>query len=84
MSRRTKMEYLAAQIEEKYNALYFSENHPDIGKNDNLHGCRYFLLYKSTFGIFRKYKTQQEAIENMVEILKEDPSELFNSSLYFA
>ena len=81
MSRRTTMESLACHIERKYNTLYFTENLPNAGKKDSLYGCRYFLLYKNTFGVFRKYKTQQEAIEDMTEILKENPSKLFNFSV---
>ena len=78
MSRRTTMESLACHVERKYNTLYFTENHPNAGIDDGLHGYRYFLLFKNTFGVFRKYRTQQEAIDGMTEILKEDPTELFN------
>ena len=81
MSRRTTMEALATQIERRQSTLYFMENHPNSGTDDSLWGYRYFLLYRNTFGIFRKYKTQQEAIEDMTEILREDPSELFNFSV---
>lgn len=81
MSRRTTMESLACQIERKYNTLYFTENHPNAGKDDDLYGYKYFLLFKNTFGIFRKYKTQEEAINGMTEILKEDPANLFNFSV---
>lgn len=77
MSRRTTMEALATQIKRKYNTLYYTENPPNAGIDENLHGYKYFLLFKNTFGIFRKYKTQEEAINGMTEILKEDPSELF-------
>lgn len=84
MSRRTTMESLAVFVERKYNTLYFTENHPNAGIDDNLRGYKYFLLYKNTFGIFRKYRTQEEAIDGMTEILKEDPSELFNFSTCFA
>ena len=77
MSRRTTMESLACHVERKYNTLYFTENHPNAGKDDGLYGYRYFLLFKNTFGTFRKYRTQEEAIEGMTEILREDPSELF-------
>lgn len=68
---------LATQIERKYNTLYFTGNPPNAGKDDDLHGYKYFLLFKNTFGVFRKYRTQEEAIDGMTEILKEDPSELF-------
>lgn len=81
MSRRTTMEALACHVERKYNALYFTENHPNAGKDDSLHGYKYFLLFKNTFGTFRKYKTQEEAIDGMTEILKEDPDNLFNFSV---
>ena len=77
MSRRTTMESLACHVERKYNTLYFTENHPNAGKDDGLYGYRYFLLFKNKFGTFRKYRTQEEAIEGMTEILREDPSELF-------
>ena len=77
MSRRTTMESLACHVERKYNTLYFTENHPNAGIDDNLWDYKYFLLFKNTFGIFRKYRTQEEAIEGMTEILREDPSELF-------
>lgn len=78
MSRRTTMESLACHVERKYNTLYFTKNPPDAGKDDSLHGYKYLLLFKNTFGIFRKYRTQEEAIEDMTEILKEDPSKLFS------
>ena len=81
MSRRTTMESLACHVERKYNTLYFTENPPNAGKDDGLHGYKYFLLYKNTFRVFRKYKTQEEAIDGMTEILREDPSELFNFSM---
>lgn len=81
MSRRTTMEALATQIERKYSSLYFTENHPNAGKDDSLCDYKYFLLYKNTFEVFRKYKTQQEAIDDMTEILREDPSELFNFAM---
>ena len=81
MSHRTTMESLACHIERKYNTLYFTENHPNAGKDDDLYGYKYFLLFKNTFGIFRKYKTQEEAINDMTEILKEDPANLFNFSV---
>ena len=81
MSRRTTMESLACHVERKYNTLYFTENPPNAGINDSLHGYRYFLLFKNTFGIFRKYRTQEEAINGMTEILKEDPANLFNFSV---
>lgn len=80
-SRRTTMTALATQIERKYSSLYFTENPPNGGIDDTLYGYKYFLLYKNTFGVFRKYKTQQEAIEDMTEILKEDPANLFNFSV---
>ncbi len=76
MSRRTTMESLACHVERKYNTLYFTKNPPNAGINDDLFGYRYFLLYKNTFGIFRKYRTQQEAIDGMTEILKEDSPKL--------
>ena len=76
MSRRTTMEALACHIERKYNTLYYTENPPNAGIDDSLHGYKYFLLFKNTFGIFQKYKTQEEAINGMTEILKEDPSKL--------
>ena len=76
MSKRTTMEALACHVERKYNTLYFTENPPNAGINDDLFGYRYFLLFKNTFGIFQKYKTQEEAINGMTEILKEDPSKL--------
>ena len=72
MSKRTKMESLARSVEEKKNTVYFTENHPNAGVDDRLWGYKYFLLYKNTFGVFRKYKTQQEAIEDMTEILEEE------------
>ena len=72
MSKRTKMESLARSVEEKKNTVYFTENHPNAGVDDSLWGYKYFLLYKNTFGVFRKYKTQQEAIEDMTEILGEE------------
>ena len=78
MSKRTTMEALATQIKRKYNTLYYTENPPNAGIDDNLHGYKYFLLFKDTFGIFRKYKTQEEAINDMTEILKGDPSKLFS------
>ena len=78
MSRRTTMESLACHVERKYNTLYFTENHPNAGKDDSLHDYKYFLLFKNTFGIFRKYRTQEEAINGMTEILKEDPLKLFS------
>lgn len=78
MSRRTTMEALATQIKRKYNTLYYTENPPNAGIDDSLHGYKYFLLFKNTFGIFRKYRTQEEAINDMTEILKEDPLELFS------
>lgn len=81
MSKRTTMESLACHVERKYNTLYFTENSPNAGINDDLFGYRYFLLYKNTFGVFRKYKTQEEAINGMTEILKEDPANLFNFSV---
>lgn len=81
MSRRTTMELLACHVERKYNTLYFTENHPNAGIDDSLHGYRYFLLYKNTFGIFRKYRTQEKAINGMTEILREDPTNLFNFSM---
>ena len=81
MSRRMTMTALAMQIERRHSTLYFTENHPNSGTDDSLWGYKYFLLYKNTFGVFRKYKTQQEAIEVMTEILREDPSELFNFSV---
>ena len=71
-SKRRKMELLARHIEEKKNTIYFTESHPNEGIDDSLWGYKYFLLYKNTFGVFRKYKTQQEAIEDMTEILKEE------------
>lgn len=83
MSKRTTMEALATQIKRKYSTLYFTENPPNAGKDDDLYGYKYFLLFKNTFGIFRKYRTQEEAIEGMTEILKEDPSELFNFSMCY-
>lgn len=81
MSRRTTMESLACHIERKYNTLYFTENPPNAGKDDGLYGYKYFLLFKNTFGIFRKYNTQEEAIDDMTEILREDPTNLFNFSM---
>lgn len=78
MSRRTTMTALACHVERKYSTLYFTENLPNAGKDDDLYGYKYFLLFKNTFGIFRKYRTQKEAIEDMTEILKEDLSELFS------
>lgn len=63
MSRRTTMESLAYHVERKYNTLYFTKNPPNAGKDDDLYGYKYFLLFKNTFGIFRKYKTQEEAME---------------------
>lgn len=72
MSKRTKMEALARSVEEKKNTVYFTEHHPNEGIDDSLWGYKYFLLYKNTFGVFRKYKTQQEAIEDMTEILEEE------------
>ena len=78
MSCRTTMESLACHIERRYNVLYFTENPPNAGIDDSLHGYKYFLLFKNTFGIFRKYRTQEEAINDMTEILKEDPLELFS------
>jgi hypothetical protein len=57
MSRRTTMTALACHVERKYNTLYFTENPPNAGIDDSLHGYKYFLLFKNTFGIFRKYKT---------------------------
>ena len=84
MSRRTTMKSLACHIERKYNTLYFTENPQNAGKDDGLYGYKYFLLFKNTFGIFRKYKTQKEAINGMTEILKEDPANLFNFSVYGA
>ncbi len=80
MSRRKTMEALAVQIERRHNTLYFTENPPNAGKDDDLFGYKYFLLFKNTFGVFRKYRTQQEAIDDMTEILKEDPDNLFNFS----
>ena len=80
-SRRTTMTALATQIERKYNTLYFTENPPSGGIDDNLWDYKYFLLFKNTFSVFRKYKTQQEAIDDMTEILKEDQTELFNFSV---
>lgn len=84
MSRRTTMESLACHVERKYNTLYFTENPPNAGKDNSLHGYKYFLLFKNTFGTFRKYRTQEEAIDGMTEILKEDPDNLFNFSMYCA
>lgn len=81
MSRRTTMESLACHVERKYNTLYFTKNPPNAGINDDLFGYKYFLLFKNTFGIFRKYKTQEEAINDMTEILKGDPANLFNFSM---
>lgn len=81
MSRRTTMTALVCHVERKYNTLYFTENPPNAGKDDGLYGYKHFLLYKNTFGIFRKYKTQQEVIDGMTEILKEDPANLFNFSM---
>ena len=81
MSKRTTMEALATQIKRKYNTLYFTENPPNAGIDDNLFSYKYFLLFKNTFGVFRKYKTQEEAINGMTEILKEDPANLFNFSV---
>ena len=78
MSRRTTMTALVCHVERKYNTLYFTENPPNAGIDDDLSEYRYFLLFKNTFGIFRKYRTQEEAINGMTEILKEDPSELFS------
>lgn len=78
---RKTMTALATQIERKHNTLYFTENPPNAGKDDGLHGYKYFLLFKNTFGVFRKYRTQQEAIDDMTEILREDPSELLNFSM---
>lgn len=78
MSRRTTMESLACHVERKYNTLYFTKNPPNAEINDDLFGYKYFLLFKNTFGIFRKYKTQEEAINDMTEILKGDPSKLFS------
>lgn len=78
---RKTMTALATQIERKHNTLYFTENPPNAGKDDSLHGYKYFLLFKNTFEVFRKYRTQQEAIDDMTEILREDPSELFNFSM---
>ena len=72
------MEALATQIKRKYNTLYYTENPPNAGKDDDLYGYKYFLLFKNTFGIFRRYKTQEEVINGMTEILKEDPSKLFS------
>lgn len=83
MSRRTTMTALACHVERKYSTLYFTENPPNAGKDDDLYGYKYFLLSKNTFGIFRKYRTQEEAIEDMTEILKEDQSELFNFSMCY-
>ena len=80
-SRRTTMKALATQIERRHNTLYFTENPPNAGIDDNLWGYKYFLLFKNTFGVFRKYRTQAEAIDGMTEILREDPSELFNFSM---
>ena len=74
MSKRTTMEALATQIKRKYSTLYFTENPPNAGKDDDLYGYKYFLLFKNTFGIFRKYRTQEEAIEGMTEILKDSTS----------
>lgn len=81
MSKRTTMEALATQIERRHNTLYFTENHPNGGIDGNLHGYKYFLLFKNTFGVFRKYRTQEEAIEDMTEILREDSDNLFNFSV---
>ena len=81
---RKTMTALATQIERKHNTLYFTENHPNAGKDDDLFGYKYFLLFKNTFGVFRKYRTQEEAIDGMTEILKEDPDNLFNFSTCFA
>lgn len=78
---RKTMTALATQIERKYSTLYYTENPPNAGKDDGLHGYKYFLLFKNTFGIFRKYRTQEEAIDGMTEILKEDPANLFNFSM---
>lgn len=72
MSKRTRMEALARSVEEKKNIVYFTENHPNAGVDDSLWGYKYFLLYKNTFGTFRKYRTQEEAIDDMKEILKEE------------
>ncbi len=72
MSKRTRMEALARSVEEKKNTVYFTENHPNAGVDDSLWGYKYFLLYKNTFGTFRKYRTQEEAIDDMKEILKEE------------
>lgn len=72
MSKRKIMEKLASRVEEKKNTVYFTENHPNAGVDDSLWGYKYFLLYKNTFGTFRKYRTQEEAIDDMMEILKEE------------
>ena len=60
------------QKQEKKNTVYFTENHPNAGVDDSLWGYKYFLLYKNTFGTFRKYRTQEEAIDDMKKILKEE------------
>lgn len=78
---RKTMTALATQIERKHNTLYFTENPPNAGIDDNLWGYKYFLLFKNTFGVFRKYRTQEEAIDDMMEILREDPDNLFNFSM---
>lgn len=44
MSKRKIMESLARSVEEKKNAIYFTENHPNEGIDDSLWGYKYFLL----------------------------------------
>lgn len=61
MSRRTTMESLACHVERKYNTLYFTKNPPDAGKDDSLHGYKYFLLFKNTFGNTERKKKQLTA-----------------------
>ena len=61
MSRRTTMTALVCHVERKYNVLYFTENPPNAGIDDDLFGYRYFLLFKNTFGIFIQLHSQLKA-----------------------
>lgn len=64
---KRKMERLAAQVDELLDCAIFTQELPD--DNDNDYGYHYFLVFRSTWKIIARWRTRQEAIEGLQNIL---------------
>lgn len=49
--------------------MYFTEN--PVNFNDDYYGYKYFLCWQNTHGIYKAFKTQQECVEELEELIKE-------------